>query len=309
MRNIYITYGPPLSGKSTFANLITKYDPSIKVISRDIIRDNLKDHSNLPEIEKMITKIEESYVSSLIKSYDVICDNTFSKLQYVKDLIKIIQKNKVNDVKLKLIDFSDVPLETLYERSIHRERKVPIEIIKKIHNKCKQNLKNTIKLIDDFNSNELKISSENQIIINKIPTGNNHNGIIVDIDGTLAHHHGNRDPFEYHKVINDDVDEIVKHIVIVYRSLGYQIIIVSGRDDSCFEMTSNWLNKHQIPYDYLYMRKTKDFRKDSIVKKEIYEKYIKDSFNVLFCLDDRNQVVEMWREIGIKCLQVQEGNF
>jgi predicted kinase len=309
MRNIYITYGPPLSGKSTFANLITKYDPSIKVISRDIIRDNLKDHSNLPEIEKIITKIEDSYVYSLIKHYDIICDNTFSKVQYIKDLIKIIQKNKINDVKLKLIDFSDIPLETLYERLNDRERKVPIDVIKKIHNRCKQNLKNTIKLIDDFNSSELKISSENQFIINKIPKGNNHNGIIVDIDGTLAHHHGNRDPFEYHKVINDDIDEIIKHIVVVYRSLGYQIIIVSGREDSCFEMTSNWLNKYQVPYDFLYMRKTKDFRKDSIVKKEIYEKYIKDNFNILFCLDDRNQVVEMWREIGVKCLQVQEGNF
>jgi adenylate kinase family enzyme len=88
MRNIYITYGPPLSGKSTFANLITKYDSSIKIISRDVIRDNLKDHSNLPEIEKIISKMEESYFSSLIKHYDIIYDNTFSKIQYIKDLIK-----------------------------------------------------------------------------------------------------------------------------------------------------------------------------------------------------------------------------
>jgi hypothetical protein len=57
------------------------------------------------------------------------------------------------------------------------------------------------------------------------------------------------------------------------------------------------------------MRKKGDFRKDSVVKKEIYEKYIKDNFNILFCLDDRNQVVNMWREIGIKCLQVQDGDF
>ena len=55
MRNIYITYGPPLSGKTTFTSLIAKYDNDIKIVSRDIIRDNLKDHSNLPEIEKIIT--------------------------------------------------------------------------------------------------------------------------------------------------------------------------------------------------------------------------------------------------------------
>jgi predicted kinase len=308
MRNIYITYGPPLSGKSTFANLITKHDSSIKIISRDVIRDNLKDHSNLPEIEKIISKIEESYFSSLVKHYDIIYDNTFSKIQYIKDLIKIINKSKIKDVKLKLVDFSDIPLETLNSRLEKRERKVPIDVIKKIHNRCRQNLKDTIKLINDFNSNNSALI-KNDSIIRKIPYGKNHNGIIVDIDGTLSHSEGLRTPFEYHKVINDEINEIVRHIVITYRSLGYHVIIVSGREDTCFELTSDWLNKHNVPYDYMYMRKKGDFRKDSVVKKEIYEKYIKDNFNILFCLDDRNQVVDMWREIGIKCLQVQDGDF
>ena len=52
-----------------------------------------------------------------------------------------------------------------------------------------------------------------------------------------------------------------------------------------------------------------DSRKDSIVKQEIYEMCIKDKYNVLFVLDDRDQVVNMWREQGLKCLQVAEGNF
>lgn len=308
MRNIYITYGPPLSGKTTFASLITKNDFDIKIISRDIIRENLKNHSNSPEIEKIITKIEESYIINLIKHYDLILDNTYSKVSYVKDLIKNITKSKVKDVKLHLVDFSDIPLETLMQRLENRERKVPIEVIKNMHNRCRQNLKEIKNIIHNYNNN-LGIPSNTEGIISKIPTGNRYNGIIVDIDGTLSHSEGLRTPFEYHKVINDNIDEIIRHIVVVFRGLGNHIIIVSGREDHCYEMTSQWLNKHGVPYDYMYMRKTGDFRKDSVIKKEIYEKYIKDNFNILFCLDDRNQVVEAWRSIGIKCLQVQEGDF
>lgn len=57
------------------------------------------------------------------------------------------------------------------------------------------------------------------------------------------------------------------------------------------------------------MRPEGDIRKDSIVKREIFENYIRDYYNIQFVLDDRNQVVEMWRSLGLKCLQVAEGDF
>jgi len=57
------------------------------------------------------------------------------------------------------------------------------------------------------------------------------------------------------------------------------------------------------------MRKTGDSRKDSIVKREIFEEHIKGKYRIQFVLDDRNQVVEMWRQLGLTCLQVAEGDF
>jgi adenylate kinase family enzyme len=309
MRNIYILYGPPLSGKTTFSNLIAKHDKDIKIVSRDVIRDNLNDHSNLPEIENIITKIEESYFSSLITQYDIICDNTFSKVKYIKDFLNLIKKSKIK-TKVRLVDFSDIPFDTLLERSLNRDRKVDPVVIKKFFTRCKQNLKSVIELINNFNNDSSFISEYKPTIISKIPIiNNNDRAIIVDIDGTLSHSGGLRSPFEYDKVINDDIDEIIRDIVTSYKNLNHKIIIVSGREDSCYNMTCDWLNKHRVPFDFLYMRKSKDFRKDAIVKKEIFDKYIKDNYNVVFCLDDRNQVVDMWRSIGIKCLQVQEGNF
>lgn len=58
----------------------------------------------------------------------------------------------------------------------------------------------------------------------------------------------------------------------------------------------------------LYMRPEGDKRKDSIIKYEILQNLIKENF-IAYVLDDRNQVVKMWREAGLRCLQVQEGNF
>ena len=58
------------------------------------------------------------------------------------------------------------------------------------------------------------------------------------------------------------------------------------------------------------MRKTDDFRQDSIVKKELFDQYIKDKYFVEYWLDDRDQVVKMVREeLGLLCLQVYYGNF
>ena len=85
--------------------------------------------------------------------------------------------------------------------------------------------------------------------------------------------------------------------------------------------TLDWLNKNfeELPVKYmeldddacysLIMRKQGDFRADDIVKKELYETYLKDKFNVLCVFDDRDKVVKMWREEGILCNQVYYGDF
>ena len=58
------------------------------------------------------------------------------------------------------------------------------------------------------------------------------------------------------------------------------------------------------------MRKEKDYRKDSIVKTEIYNEYIKDKYCVTAVFDDRDQVVnDCGRKLGLLCNQVWKGDF
>lgn len=42
---------------------------------------------------------------------------------------------------------------------------------------------------------------------------------------------------------------------------------------------------------------------------ELFDRHARDEYRVLVVLDDRKQVVDMWRSLGLTCLQVAEGNF
>ena len=87
-------------------------------------------------------------------------------------------------------------------------------------------------------------------------------------------------------------------------------MFLSGRTDACRTATHQWLLKHVgVPFQGLYMRAAGDMRKDAIVKRELFDRHIRDSYDVTCVLDDRDQVVAAWRELGLTCLQVAPGNF
>lgn len=132
--------------------------------------------------------------------------------------------------------------------------------------------------------------------------------VLCDIDGTLALK-GDRSPYEWSKVGMDTPNQPVVELVRLIHQAKIQIILFSGREDSCRDLTKQWLATHAIPYDQLYMRASRDNRKDAIVKLELFEKYIREQYQIQFVLDDRNQVVAMWRSLGLACFQVAEGDF
>lgn len=137
----------------------------------------------------------------------------------------------------------------------------------------------------------------------KLPTA-----IIVDIDGTVAQRTG-RSPYDY-SLVSTDIPK--PEVVEVVRSLwmaGHKIIFVSGRKAVCKEDTYNWLIKYCPPFISMYMRKDKDNRPDTEIKKEIYEEHIKGKYQIICAIDDRQRIVDMWREEGLVCMQVDVGDF
>lgn len=144
---------------------------------------------------------------------------------------------------------------------------------------------------------------------------------ICDIDGTLTDHEGIRGHFEYQKVLQDRPIYPIIHIVQALIGVGVWIpLFVSGREEYSRNDTIEWIDIHgqiEIPNPAshyheepkLFMRPDGDYRKDYVVKSEIFDNYIRDHYWVEFALDDRNQVVNMWRQADLPCLQVAPGDF
>ena len=146
--------------------------------------------------------------------------------------------------------------------------------------------------------------------------------IICDLDGTLALKHDGRSWYDASTSDLDNPNEPVLALLRFVQEANWhglnqeqncQIIFLSGRQEKDREPTEKFLEKHRLNRYPLFMRTTDDFRNDTIIKRELYEENIKGKYEILFVLDDRNSekcpVVDMWRELGLPCFQVADGNF
>jgi len=94
--------------------------------------------------------------------------------------------------------------------------------------------------------------------------------------------------------------------IITSLTYYYPLIFVSGRSDDYRKQTEEWLEKYDISYNALYMRKYKDHRDDVIVKGELADE-IEKEYNILGVFDDRKKVIDMWINRGIFVFDVGQG--
>ena len=146
--------------------------------------------------------------------------------------------------------------------------------------------------------------------------------IIFDLDGTLAlidkrraistKDNGKMDwgIFFDPKNINLDKPNIpVITMAQLLHTQGFNIVIFSGRSDKTRWTTRSWLIKHKVPYDKLIMRDKKNHFVPDNRLKHMWLNTLVDKDDVFMVFDDRQQVVDMWRDNGITCFQVADGDF
>lgn len=136
-----------------------------------------------------------------------------------------------------------------------------------------------------------------------IPNENKSKAVIVDIDGTLAIK-GDRDIYDWDKVQVDLLNNEMADIISGLKLNHYKIIILSGRQGRCKKETIEWLNRFGIYPDLVLMRTDGDMRSDYIIKKELFDYYIRDDYNVRMVFDDRPQVLRLWISLGIKTFAI-----
>lgn len=292
-QKIILTRGLPASGKTSWSKEVVKNsNGKAKRVNKDLLREMVDSGIWSKSNEQQILAARDALVNTFLGMHveTVIVDDTNFEEKHFNAMKNIADQFKTyadSDITVEYKDFLDVSLDECLHRDSLRPKPVGEKVIKSMHQRY------ILPTIKDVFTNV-----------------KNGNTIICDIDGCAAHR-CDRNWFEYDKVINDEPDFAVRNIVNAFYDRGYNILFVSGREGTaiCRELTQRWLNENGFKHHALYMRKEGDYRRDSIVKKEIYDEQIKDKYVVEFVLDDRSSVVATWREIGLKCLQVQPGDF
>lgn len=291
MLRLILTIGAPRSGKDTWSKqFISQQDNLYKwrTVNRDTIRKHFFPFDKWSEYK--FTKAKEQHVTDtqfdLLNSYaadglNIICTDT-NLSEKTRNRFKQWADENGYAVEYQLFD---VPLHILEERNAD----APYGVSPKV-------------LVDMYLRMQKYLGREYK------PDTSLQPAYIIDIDGTLADHTGIRSPFEWNKVGLDNVRENVANLVRMAYRTGTKIIILSGRDGCCEELTKQWLFYNDIPYDRFLMRKAGDARKDYVIKEELFNQ-VKDEFNIVLAVDDRDQVVNLWRGMGIECWQTNYGKF
>lgn len=110
-------------------------------------------------------------------------------------------------------------------------------------------------------------------------------------------------------------DEPVNEIISLVRAYcnfhNAELIILTGREDTpeSRAATEKWLDAHFLYPNTLLMRPKGDYSAGPDCKKKLYEQYIKDKYYIPIVLEDSTKCVRMWRDLGITCLQPNDGKF
>lgn len=280
---LLILSGLPGSGKSTWAKQFVSDNKDWVRVNRDDLR-NMRGTYWIPKQEDMITDMEDQCVLSAFRNgLNVVLDSTNlnadrNKSRYLK------YKESFPELTVEY-KFIETPIEECIKRDLVRPNSVGGKIITRMYEK--------------YIAPAPAVYTEDK----SLPRC-----VIFDVDGTLAKMNG-RGPFEWDRVGEDTLNYPVVQLARMIPE-DIKVIIFTGRDGVCLPQTMKWLDDHRITYDELFIRPAGNTEKDSIIKRRLFEEHIRGKYYCEFVVDDRDQVVAMWRkEIGLTCFQVDYGDF
>jgi predicted kinase len=298
MTQLVITRGIPASGKTTWARAWVAEDETGRArVNRDDLRQTLYGRdAPLPRgLEENLTVTQRAAVAALLRAgTSVVVDDMHLNLRYVTPWRDLADEHDA--------EFLIQTVETGLAECLRRDeargaaggRRVGEAFIKEALGRLRSSA-----------LSELPPRPKPYVYF---AHPSRPSAYVFDVDGTLALMDG-RGPFEWHRVGEDGLNIPVALLASTLEDCGYKIVVMSGRDAVCRPETEAWLKSRGIPYDVLIMRPAGDQRKDSIVKLELFQEHVAPAYAVHGVFDDRDQVVAMWRRIGLPCFQVAPGAF
>ena len=286
---LILTVGISGSGKTTWAEEFTRNRGDWANVNRDdfrfaLLTSGIRNWSAY-EFNRKNEKEVTNAVINAVKSYEqegmniIISDTNLS--HRVRDSWKNAANNMGYDFEIKEFPIS---WEEAVKREAQRSGGVGISVLRSQWEKWNSYIGRKVYVADK-----------------SLPKA-----FLCDIDGTVALNTTGRGWFDWHRV---DEDEPREHVISMVHGLiqsGLIPVFLSGRDGSCSKKTYDWIMEH-VMVDYLpegdgfhlLMREPNDQRKDSVIKEEIFWKYVANRFNVVACIDDRPQMIRAWEDLKI----------
>jgi adenylate kinase family enzyme len=291
MKKLTMLVGPPGSGKSTMARAIREASEGTIYVNQD---SQGKSHLALFE-------------EAVIAGKNIVVDRMNFDLKQRTRYLAMARDFKY-DIEIRVLH---QPYDVCLERMLKRENHETI--------KNEESARGALHLF--FTRYERVEDGEADKVVRIWPEGDKPEAIICDLDGTLAdcshrrhfvRREGKKDWNSFFQGISEDTPN--KWCVDILHAMRkqYRIVYCSGRAQEFHNKTKAWLSKYglwHICKEDLYMRYDGDFRQDFIVKEILLDFEILTRFKPYFMIDDRKQVVDLWRRRGFTCLACDEGDF
>lgn len=314
MQEIRIMIGVPSSGKSFYCRELMTNEPGRwKRLNNDALREAVDFSVYSKENEKLIGELRSHMLREFLKAgCNVLIDNVNSPKneRHWNETLKTAQQmNK--DIALQEVPFY-CPLEELLARD--SKRIGTAQVGEKIIRKWFKELGG-----EDFKNyeprKEVLVQNGNVKDSPWEPLKQDESlqrAIIFDNDGTICRIHSGRSPYEAASCNLDLPQDHTIEVLRLYHKAGYKILFVSGRETKYREPTEQFYKQHfpEVSYE-LFTRKDGDFRKDVIIKEEIFNEHIKGKYFIAGWYDDRLQVSRWVHQMGLPLFRVgdPEANF
>lgn len=296
---IILTTGLPGSGKSTWAKEHQKqFGDDMILVSRDDIRKMIGCFpAGTKSQEDLVSKLQDDIIVRAVKeNKHVIVHDTNLNQKSPKRIKRLFD----GDVEFQVADFTTVPIKFCLDRDAARSEPVGEAVIKNMAKQLNKPWRLTAEFMNDITLSEWYL-----------PKFQAPKAILFDLDGTMAEHVA-RSPYDYSRVKTDRVYPHIRTMVNGYFDSGYVCIGLSGRPDinNVRQDSEDWLRENDVRFDRLLMRPADQLTEnDADVKQFLFDTYVRNNYDVDLHLDDRNRVVRRMRKLGVKVLQVQDGDF